>query len=358
MKVLNIQETKEGIIDFLYSRNAYVRRVHGDPQFGGEFQTRCPYCGDSQKEYNTGHFYMKVIVGNNSVIPVHCFKCDYSGVFTPETYDLMGGTSEELRNGIIYLNKKGKYIKGASVIEDKYRYYERVIPEEYRYQKKLDYIANRMGKDFTMEEYQEMKVITSLYDFLIANKIKTSLFSKEKRLLLEKDYVGFLSAGNSHILFRDITDTHNMPWVKYPIDEESTTNKVYYGLSASLDMFTEEPITINLAEGVMDILGVHHHLDTRSENVLNYAITGQNYNSIILHLISIGVVGSNVTLNIYSDNDLIYSDNGNQRSSEKMHRKYLEKYKPIFKKINLFYNMKGKDYGVKKEGIIVKKIQI
>jgi hypothetical protein len=54
----------------------------------------------------------------------------------------------------------------------------------------------------------------------------------------------------------------------------------------------------------------------------------------------------------------MYSDNGNQRSSEKMHRKYLEKYKPIFKKINLFYNMKGKDYGVKKEGIIVKKIQI
>ena len=41
-KILSIQETKEGIIDFLYSRGEYVRLVHGDESVGGEYQTRCP----------------------------------------------------------------------------------------------------------------------------------------------------------------------------------------------------------------------------------------------------------------------------------------------------------------------------
>ena len=60
-KLLSIPETKQGIIDFLYSRPEYVRHVHGDEDYGGEYRTRCPYCGDSQKELNTGHFYMKLL---------------------------------------------------------------------------------------------------------------------------------------------------------------------------------------------------------------------------------------------------------------------------------------------------------
>ena len=91
---------------------------------------------------------------------------------------------------------------------------------------------------------------------------------------------------------------------------------------------------------------------------MNIAVTGQNYNSLILHLIAIGLVGGNVTLNIFSDNDKVYSDNNNKASTEKFHRKYLERYKPLYKNINLYYNMKSKDYGVKKEEIALRKIQI
>ena len=54
---------------------------------------------------------------------------------------------------------------------------------------------------------------------------------------------------------------------------------------------------------------------------------------------------------IFSDNDAMYNDNKNRASTEKFHRRYLEKYKPLYKNINLFYNMKSKDYGVKKEDI-------
>ena len=105
--ILSIQETKEGIIDFLYSRPEYARHVNGDETYGGEYQTRCPYCGDSQKEFNTGHFYMKIVIQSKSVIPVHCFKCNYNGILTPEALDLMGCNDPELKNGLTFLNKTG-----------------------------------------------------------------------------------------------------------------------------------------------------------------------------------------------------------------------------------------------------------
>ena len=357
-KILSIQETKEGIIDFLYSRGEYIRLVHGDESVGGEYQTRCPYCEDSQKEINTGHFYMKILIPNKNVIPVHCFKCNYGGILMPEALDLMGCNDQELRNGLVYLNKTGNYEKGIEYQEDQYRYFERVIPDEYRYQNKLGYIDSRLGVTFTMNDYREMKVITSLYDFLVANNITESPFTKQQRMILEKDYIGFLSSGNSHILFRDVTDTHKDAWVKYPIDKESSKNKVWYGLACEVDIFTEDDITINLCEGVMDIIGIKSHLGMSGTNIMNIAVTGQNYNSLILHLIAIGLVGGNVTLNIFSDNDKVYSDNNNRASTEKFHRKYLERYKPLYKNINLYYNMKSKDYGVKKEEIALRKIQI
>lgn len=357
-KILSIQETKEGIIDFLYSRPEYVRHVHGDEGYGGEFQTRCPYCGDSQKEFNTGHFYVKIVIQDKSVIPCHCFKCNYNGILTPEALDLMGCNDPELKNGLTVLNKTGKYHGNGSYIEDQYRYFDRVMPDTYRYPEKLKYIDDRLGIDFTIGDYKDMKVVTSLYDFLIANDIRKTSFDKNARMMIERDYVGFLSSGNSHILFRDITNRNKFSWIKFPIDEESAKNKVWYGIATELDVLTNDEITVNMAEGVMDIIGVYKHINTSNKNVMNVAITGQNYNAIILHLINIGLVGGNVTINIYADNDATYGNKSNRASTEKFLRKYLDKYKPLYRNINIYYNLKGKDYGVKKEDIMVKKITI
>ena len=358
-KILSIQETKEGIIDFLYSRPEYARHVNGDETYGGEYQTRCPYCGDSQKEFNTGHFYMKIVIQSKSVIPVHCFKCNYNGILTPEALDLMGCNDPELKNGLTFLNKTGKYDSITQYSEDQYRYFERIMPEEYRYPNKLKYIDDRLGIDFTIADYKDMKVVTSLYDFMIANNIKKSpFFDRQTRMLIERDYVGFLSSGNSHILFRDITNTHKFSWIKFPIDEESAKNKVWYGIATEVDIFTNDEITVNMAEGVMDIIGVYKHINTNSKNTMNLAITGQNYNSLILHLINVGLVGGNVTINIFADNDAVYGNKNNRASTEKFLKKYLTKYKPLFRSINIFYNLKSKDYGVKKEDIMVKKIPI
>jgi hypothetical protein len=202
-----------------------------------------------------------------------------------------------------------------------------------------------------------MKVITSLYDFMMANGIKTSPFNKEHRMMLEKDYVGFLSSGNSHILFRDITDKNKYPWIKYPIEEDSMKNRVYYGLSSEVDVFSEDPLTINLSEGVFDALGIKHHFN-QNQNALNFAVLGKNYRAIITHMIDLGLVGSNVTLSIYADNDMMYSNSTNKSSSIDSYRNMLKPFTPLFKDVNLFINLKGKDYGIPKEGIILDKKRI
>ena len=77
-----------------------------------------------------------------------------------------------------------------------------------------DATAKNVTVDFDDKDISKMKVITSLYDFLITNNIKSSPFRKEVRTRLEKDYIGFLSSGNSHILFREITETHEYKWIK------------------------------------------------------------------------------------------------------------------------------------------------
>lgn len=344
---MSFQETKQKFIYFLYERGEYIRRINNE-----EYQTRCPFCGDSSHTLNTGHLYINIDADSPYNMPYICFKCQTSGIVNPELLDMMGNDDQDLRNAIHTLNKKGKNKKSFDK-ENKFMYFERVIPEEIRYPNKLNYIKKRLMIDFNENDISKMKVITSLYDFLIENNIKSSPFKKDIRTMLERDYIGFLSSGNSHILFRDITEKHKYKWIKYPIEPESKKNRVFYSFSDPIDIFTDKDITINLSEGVMDTLGIAYHFGYNSENVINIAACGQNYNTNIKHLIDMGVFGSNVTLNIYLDNDEMYNKDAKKRKP----LTYLKEYLPLFKSINTFINLKAKDYGIPKEDIILKKYE-
>ena len=351
-------KTKERIIEFIMSRKRngiYTRHVHGS-----EYQTRCPECGDSMKDFNTGHLYMSIDVEDDYNIPCICFKCGFKGILTPDILELMGCDDADLKNELKALNTNGK-IKRGTDSEYLYLYFERKLPEEHRYWNKIAYVENRLGIHFTKENLKEMKLVTSLYDFLILNNIEQSPFNRDQRLILERDYVGFLSSGNSHILFRDITGTHKLSWIKYPIEEESRRNKVFYGLDATIDIFTEDEITINLSEGIMDVLGITYHLNHHSANTFNIAVCGQNFNAIIKHMIEIGVFGSNVTLNLFVDNDKQFNSHAKINRSVSivdLHKKYLESYVPLFHNVNIYWNLKSKDFGVQRENIIVDKKKI
>lgn len=362
------KQIKEDFIQALQNRDVYLKPVSNI-----QFVTRCPYCGDTDKRENDGHFYIRVNPDDEFPIVYNCFLCPAGGVLTDETLSLLEIENINLKSGIVSLNKTAKRVDKKGIVDDtSFQTFEYKLPD-ITIGDKTSYIENRLGKHFTSTDFKRMKVITSLREFLIKNKIAEITCSKEIAFRYEKNYVGFLTHGNSHILFRDITEKEKIPWIKYPITEKSNSNKVFYSMESEIDIFTNEKITINIAEGVFDILSVCYNLGYNEKNTLNLCVSGKYYDTILLFLISLGFVGSNIIVNIFSDNDQMYNkkDYSKKRVKSKYrktepgestsiehYRKLLKNYKYLYGEVNVYYNLERKDYGIPVEYISLKRIKL
>ena len=111
-----------------------------------------------------------------------------------------------------------------------------------------------------LEDFRKMKVITSLRDFLIYNNIRKLTCENYVANYLENNYIGFLSSGNSHILFRDITNKNQIRWYKYPITKESSTNRIL-NLSINGIEFTGKEVYDKLGLKSMDFssMGIYNN---------------------------------------------------------------------------------------------------
>ena len=353
---MNNQQTKEDFVQALFNRDGiYTRRVNDT-----EFRTRCPFCGDSKKNENTGHFYIHVNVEDNYPIQYHCFLCESGGVLQPSALQLMDIDDPSLKSGIATLCKTSTRLDKKGIINEvQMTSFDYKLPD-IKVGPKTKYIEGRLGlSDLPIEEFKKMKVITSLRDFCITNKIKKLTCSNQIAFKLEEKYVGFLSYGNSHILFRDITDTEELRWVKYPISSESSANRIFYSMESEIDIFTEDEITINLAEGVLDILSANYNLGYSGSNTLNLCVSGKYYDSLILFLVNLGFIGSNITINIFADNDHTFNKkNKNNSTTLEYYRKILKNYKHLFGKVNIWYNLMSKDIGVPRDKIKLQRYQL
>lgn len=346
---------KERFLEALYANRDEnkIKQVHSS-----EYRMRCHFCGDSQKNMNERHLYLLCNLEDDSPIQYNCFKCGEHGYVNKYFLEMADISDANIKSEIYALNKKSKrYDKKGINANDEMYTFDFKIPE-IECGKKTEYINNRFGINFTMEDYKNMKVVTSLYDFLIKNDIKSSCFKKDALRRLEDHYVGFISNGSSHILFRDISGKEEHSWVKYPIIKESFKNKIFYSLESTIDIFTTDEINVNLSEGVFDAIGISYQLLDTMDNSINIAVTGKYYNRIIQYLLGLGVYGSNVVINIYSDNDNMFNKKKSNDTSVEYYKDKLGKFKNIFKKINVYYNLKNKDYGIPKEDIILKRYTI
>ena len=347
------REYKEWFIEELYKRPGYPPNVRGD-----SYVVRCPYCGDSSNPRH-GHFYITIVMDEETPILYNCFKCPAGGVMNRDTMDLLEMEDEDLQKGLSVLNRNSiKYDKREINRETKVLTFDYKLPEidTRKFGYKLDYIRNRLGLEFDLQTFSEMKVITSLRDFLKLNKINKLTCENSIAYLFERSYVGFLSHGNGYILFRDVTEKAPNPWVKYPITEKSRQGKVFYSMQSEIDLFTKDTININLAEGVFDIFGACYHLHLPKTNSVNIAVTGKYYDTIIYYLISLGLVGSNVVLNIFADNDEKFNKkrkDGGKDTSLEYYQKRLYYIKYLFKRVYIYYNELYKDLGVTKDRISV-----
>lgn len=190
----------------------------------------------------------------------------------------------------------------------------------------IRYIEDRVGTGFTIDDYDKFKIIWD-WDNICRSISDKRLLNK---LPINNHSISFLSDDKTTILTRQYEDI-NGRWSKITIFPSE--NRSMYTIKATLDLFTKDRITINIAEGVLDVISIYKNFS--SDNAVYLAVLGSEYISGIEYMIAKGIIGSNVDVKIYIDNGI----DGNDL------KRRLKKYKWIFGSITILENIKDKDVG-------------
>lgn len=313
----------------------------------GELGVRCPFCGDSKKD--PSHYHLNIRINPNDDQPLYfrCLRCETTGVLNGNLLAMIGaGSSEQSiqvekynrlsckKHGVISTKKGIKMKMQPLVLTDK------VI-------EKHNYIEHRLGRKLSIDELHQNKIVYDFIELLKYNNINKLNGDIEKIKALQNDHVGFLSAKNDFINFRDMTGKHKRYYIYKVINKIDTTGK-FYIMPNQIDPFSDDIKTINIAEGVFDILGVYYHIfNGYKHNMVYTAINGAGYLNVIKHVLSCGLL-CDVNVNIFSDAD----------RPPDYYRSIIQKIEPFVNDIRLFYNEIGKDYGVPSNEIKLKEIPI
>lgn len=314
-----------------------ARRVSKD-----QIVMRCKFCGDSKKDPNKARLYIKINPYTDEPILYHCFNCQESGIVTPSVLRILGINDLTISSDLVKYNKTSNttHMKHSNKRALKFKVPKPKDTELNRIKK--SYIEDRLGLSFTYDDLVDLKVVFSLEQFLIENNIDSVTVNPKRANLLNDEYVGFLSGKNEMISFRDITNKNKLRYDKYMILPNYEDCKKFYTIPASVDLLTEENIHINIAEGSFDILGVYFHVKNMNrENNIYIAVNDSGYMSVLKHFLSLGLVGKNIIINIFSDKD----------KEPWFYKKIISELKPFVGKINLYYNELSKDFGVPKNQI-------
>lgn len=347
---MNMKDAKGIIVDALEHRGVWTRQVHSS-----EWVTRCPYCGDSKKRLNTGHLYLYINIEDSTSIKFFCHKCPASGILTKDKlvndFDI---TESDVIDAINYINKGSLEKDRLRVVGDSRIRYNFLTPPIIECDK-TKYIENRLNRKFTNDEFEDMKLIISLKDFLTLNHLKPNgVFNRHTLNMLEFDYVGFLSYGCTHILFRDVTGNNQLRWIIYPITEDVVNNPdtvAMYTVRSEIDILNDEKIVVNISEGVLDALSSAYLLTPENVKSLNIAVCGKYYQRGLLFLIENGIFGNNVIVNLILDNDREFNKKGYSGNTIKQITKLMEDSKGLYGEVNLVWNVNDKDIGVPKDKI-------
>lgn len=328
------EEFKIALLQSIYE-NTKVQRL-SDVQIS----IRCPICGDSKKDKSKKRFGIKIDVHNDDVpVLYNCFNCNEGGLLTPSILRSLDIYDLDVITGLrAYNNKMSRENNKYNVKNEKLNIDVPTVDEtDNKVISKKEYIESRIGRKFSFDELYALKTIFSLGETLVSNNISKVTCNREKAIDLDEKYVGFLNITNEMINFRQVMKSKYSRYEKYLIDNFRGNQLKFYVMPTEVDIMSREPITINLAEGVFDIIGIRYNVHNDSlKHAIYAAVCGSNYRSVIEYFIREGVVGDDVTLNIFRDDD-----------------QYLKQYKDLrdeygiwFGEFNVYSNTIDKDFGV------------
>lgn len=307
---------KQQILDEIQKHSPVFKKVSST-----QVRIRCPICGDSQSNPRDAHCYIKCDFNNPSEpLLFNCFKCNKGGKVTSEFLKKLN-----IKSDIVGKIDNQRFNKIGSI---KHADINVVLGSPIMDSPQVRYIEHRLGSGFTFEDYDKFKIVwnmNSIYQYVTNNRIRNTMPSNN-------DSVTFLSDDKSTIISRFFADKDER-WRKLTI--LPSENKSFYTIKTTLDLFTEDPIVVNIAEGPMDVLSIYKNFND-GDNSVYIATLGSDYISGIEYIIMKGIMGNNVSVKIYIDSDI----------DERMLKDKLKKYKWLFNSILIYRNIKGKDVGV------------
>jgi hypothetical protein len=312
-----------------------------------ELNVRCVFCGDSIKNANSAHLSIRINPDDDQPIVFRCLRCNSTGIFNGTTMTMIGLYSNTNSTNLERYNrlsckKHGLSIskKGLNLKIPKLKINDNVLL-------KHKYIEDRLGIKIDIEELHNNKIIYNFVDLLKYNNIQKIYGTEQHIKDLQYDHVGFLSARNDFINFRDITGKHKRYYI-YKIMRSMDTTGKFYIMPNNIDPFNDDIKTINIAEGVFDILGIYYNiLNKYKYNTVYAAINGSGYLNVIKYILEQGLL-CDVNINIFSDND----------RPPDYYKNMVKTLTPFVNDIRLFYNSIGKDYGVPINEIKLKEVPI
>lgn len=347
-------------MDYFELKQQFIAAVkkHLSPYFFtndfNELRVRCPYCGDSIKSNRSAHLYIEM--NNKSVFRFYCQRCNMSGFVSDTFLKDVKIIDYELMANFVKFNKgkssqaKTKASSGLSstnnIILNKININNKklILPDfnnKASSIKKYQYLIERYNKKIPIDKYiNTYRCVFSLVDFLRINDLEPRGNDVEFLKMINKQFVGFLSADQSHIIFRNIDKESKTRYHNYNIFGDPDAKKVYIP-KCSIDLM--KPANIIITEGIFDIIGVIEHFyngKLDENNTLFVSSNGKGYNFIFNEIARAGIIDCNIK--IYSDADVNFKFYKNLKSQSE------------FLKANpckIIYNSISKDYGCPKDMI-------
>jgi hypothetical protein len=250
----------------------------------------------------------------------------------------------EILNQVDIYNKSSMKRRTSKfkVYNKDYEFQIPMISDNELHKAKLNYMIERIGVPFTYKILEALKIVFSLEDYLVLNKVKVNPKYKNFMYSLNRNYIGFVSTTNDYVNLRSIEKDPKIRYMKYHLFEDMIGSEQFYMVPSKVDIFGSD-IDLRVAEGPFDILGVLFNvMGGKLENQIYCAVGGSGYIRIIQYLLRKGFM-TNLNLYIYSDTD----------KGIHFYDRLVNRYRPWLKSIHIIYNKyEGeKDFGVPKDRI-------
>lgn len=315
-----------------------------------EIVSICPYCNGGRKKERS--FYISIPTKEKPRFLYKCFRASCrqgqtKGYVTPDFLRMIDCNNYEAN---VYLNNLNKQrSKEKRFIEKSTRYIKNFpSPKDKLSKAKLKYINKRLGLDLSFDDLFRLKIHTNMNELFKYNDVKVSKNKEYYYKNLSDHGIGFISTYNDYVIIRNVTGTEKIR--RYTIvnifeDDDDMDKFKTYNIPTKIDLLSDSPIELIMAEGTFDIISVFYNLENEDTfNKIYCSVSGSSYEKTINHYIrQYGLL--DLVIKIYSDEGIELSYYERIYKNIKKFTNSLEMY--------VYYNKMYKDFGVSKKEIEV-----